>query len=143
MTSNKIVNKYIKFLKLVNFKSLYFNLKYLPLKDAVKFPFLISKNVFLLETNGTIELDAPIKTGMIKIGFGKIGIFDMKRSRSIWQVSGKVIFKGKANIGHGTKISVNKDALLELGDNFAVTAESEIVSLWIQISTRYLTKQEK
>jgi UDP-3-O-[3-hydroxymyristoyl] glucosamine N-acyltransferase len=121
------MNKYIKFLKRVNFKSLYFNLKYLPLRDAMKFPFLIAKNVFFLETNGTIKIDAQIKTGMIQVGYGKIGIFDLKRSRSIWQVSGTVVFKGKAHLGHGTKISVNKNAYLEFGDNFTITAESEIV----------------
>lgn len=122
------MNEYVKFLRLINFKTLRFNLKYLPLRDAIKLPFLISKNVFCLETNGTIKIDAPIKTGMIKIGYGKVGIFDMKRSRSIWQVSGHVIFKGDANIGHGTKISVNKNARLELGNNFRITAESEIVA---------------
>ena len=122
------MKKYIKFFKRVNLKSLYFNLKYLPLKDAIKFPFLISKNVFFLETNGTIKIDATIKTGMIQIGYGEVGIFDMERSRSIWQVSGKVTFKGNANIGHGTKISVGENAHLELGDKFTVTAESEIVA---------------
>lgn len=121
------MNKVLKFLKKINFKSVYFNLKYLPLKDAVKFPFLISSKVFFLETNGTIKIDAPIKTGMVQIGYGEVGIFDMKRSRSIWKVSGEVTFKGKAHIGHGTKISVDKDAHLELGNNFTVTAESEIV----------------
>lgn len=117
----------IGFLKSLNFRSLYFNLKYLPLKDAVKLPFLISSRVFLLETGGEVHIKGPIKRGMIKIGFGNIGIFDMKRSRSVWHVSGKVIFEGKAHIGHGTKISVNKDALLEIGRNFRVTAESEII----------------
>lgn len=116
------------FFKRISIKSVYFNLKYLPLKDAIKLPFLISRNVFLLETNGTIKIDAPIKTGMIQIGYGKVGIFDMKRSRSIWEVSGKVTFKGKAKIGHGAKISVGKDAHLELGNNFIVSAESEIVA---------------
>lgn len=117
-----------KVLERINIKTVYFNLKYLPFKDAIKLPILISRNVFLLETNGSIKIDAPIKTGMIQIGFGNIGIFDMKRSRSIWQVSGKVTFKGEAYIGHGAKISVNEDAHLEFGNNFRVTAESEIVT---------------
>ncbi len=94
----------------------------------MKLPFLISKNVFLLETKGTIKIQTPIKTGMIKIGYGKIGIFDMKRSRSIWQVAGDIVFKGKAEIGHGTKISLNKGAYIEFGNNFKVAAESEIVA---------------
>lgn len=122
------MNKYIRFIKKINIKTLYFNLKYLPIHEAIKLPFLISKNVFFLKTGGTIQIDAHIKTGMIQIGYGKIGIFDMKRSRSIWQVSGQIVFKGKAHIGHGTKISVKKDAKIEFGDNFYVTAESEIIA---------------
>ena len=122
------IKTHINILKNVNFKTLYFNFKYLPLKDALKLPFFISKKVYLLETNGIIKIDAPIKTGMIRIGYGDIGIFDFKRSRSIWQISGKIIFKGNANIGHGTKISVNKNAILRIGDNFEITAETEIVA---------------
>lgn len=112
----------------INIKTLYFNFKYLPFKDALKLPIFISSNVYLLETKGEIILNCPIKTGTIQIGFGKIGIFDRKRSRSIWQVSGKVIFNGIANIGHGSKISINNDAVLELGNNFTITAETEIVA---------------
>ena len=122
------MSKYIEFLKKINIKSLYFNLKYLPFKDAIKCPFLISNKVFLLKTKGKVTIDAPVKTGMIQIGYGKVGIFDMQRSRSIWENTGKVIFKGKAKIGHGTKISVLENSEVEFGENFKVTAESQIVS---------------
>lgn len=47
-------------------------------------------------------------------------------SRSIWQVSGTVIFKGKASIGHGSKLSVG--GTLILGNGFTITAESSIVA---------------
>lgn len=122
------MNEVLKFFRRVNIRSVYFNLKHLPLKDAIKLPFLISKRVLFLENKGTINIDAPIKTGMIQIGYGRIGIFDMKRSRSIWEVSGKVTFKGRTRLGHGTKISVGKDAHLEFGNNFMVSAESAIVT---------------
>lgn len=122
------MNKYIKFIKLINLKSIYFNFKYLPLKEAIKCPFLLSKNVFLLESKGSVKIETHIVPGMIKIGYGKIGIFDMERSRSIWQVSGKIVFKGKAELGHGTKISVNEGATLEFGHNFTIAAESEIIA---------------
>lgn len=64
---------------------------------------------------------------MIQIGFEGVGIFDAKYSRSIWQVSGTVIFNGTAVIGHGSKISVGKDAVLTIGNHFCITAESSIV----------------
>lgn len=106
-------------------KTLYFNFKYLRFVDALKLPILVSHRVYLSEVGGSIRLDTPAKFGMVLIGFGNVGIFDQQRSRSIWQVSGMVIFKGIANIGHGSKIAVS--GILTLGDNFAMTAESQVV----------------
>ncbi len=122
------MKKIILFIKMVNFKSLFFNFKYLPFKKAIYLPILISKNCLLTKTKGVIIIDAPIKTGMIKIGYAGVGIFDHNRSRSIWQVSGKVIFRGRAEIGHGSKISVNKGGCVEFGANFSISAESKIIS---------------
>lgn len=120
------MSKYLKFFQRINFKTIYFNFTYLPFKQAIKFPFLISKNVYLLKTKGQIVLEGTIETGMIQIGFGEVGIFDKKKSRSIWQVSGKIIFKGTARLGHGSKISISENAVLEFGNNFNITAESAI-----------------
>lgn len=122
------MNKFIKFISRVNFKSLYFNFKYFAMKDALKFPVLISSNVLLKELKGKIILECPIESGIVQIGYGSIGVFDEKGSRSIWEVSGKVIFKGKARIGQGVKISINKNGCLEIGENFVVTAETEMIS---------------
>jgi acetyltransferase-like isoleucine patch superfamily enzyme len=122
------MNKYLRFLSKINLKTIRFNLKYLPLKDAIKLPILISSRVLLLNTKGTVKIESPIQTGMIRIGFGEVGIFDLRRSRSVWQVSGEVIFKGSANIGHGSKISIGENGILELGDNFKITAESAIAA---------------
>lgn len=107
-------------------KTVWFNFKYLKPKDALKFPFLVSKNVYLMDLRGSVNIEVDdLSFGMIKIGFGQVGIFDQNKSRSIWQVRGLVTFNGKANIGHGSKISVNGE--LELGEGFAITAESSIV----------------
>lgn len=123
------MSKIITFLKIINFKTIRFNLKYFPFKTALKLPVMISGNVLLLKMDGKISIDAPISTGMIKIGFGDIGIFDKKRSKSIWQVSGgTVIFKGNAIIGHGCKISIGEKGVLEFGKNISVTAETEIIA---------------
>ena len=65
---------------------------------------------------------------MIKIGFGSVGIFDKTNSRTIWQVSGRVVFKGRANIGHGSKISVGRKGSLILGNRFKISAETSIVA---------------
>lgn len=123
------MRKYLKFFRRINFKSIRFNLKYLPLKDALKFPFLISNNILLKEINGEVILKRPIKTGMIQLGYEYDGIalFDRKTCKGIWQVNGLVQFNGTARIGHGAKICVGPKGALTLGNNFALTAASSIV----------------
>lgn len=111
-----------------NPKTIYFNFRYLPWRQAIRFPFWISSRTYLREVKGDITIKGDIHTGMIRIGYGDIGIFDNKRSRTIWKVSGKVVFEGKAEIGHGSKISVGDSGLLQFGKNFSLTAESSIIA---------------
>lgn len=106
-------------------KTFIFNFRYFPLKTAIKFPVLVSHRVLLMDLGGQVIIHNQ-KTFSIRIGFGEVGIFDQSRSRSIWQVTGIVEFKGAANIGHGSKISVHGNLIL--GDNFCITAESSIVA---------------
>lgn len=106
-------------------KTLRFNFHYFPLKTALKLPVFVSHRTFLRELHGKIMLPEKVNTAMIKIGFGDVGHYDRKRSRSIWQVSGTVAFGGKASIGHGSKLSVRGN--LTLGADFNMTAESTII----------------
>lgn len=106
-------------------KTLRFNLHYFPLKTALRLPVFVSHRTFLRELHGKIVVPEKVNTAMIKIGFGDVGHYDRKRSRSIWQVSGTVAFGGKASIGHGSKLSVRGN--LTLGADFNMTAESTIV----------------
>ena len=123
----KIFN-YIGKLRKLNYKTILFNFHYLPFKMALKFPILISSKVVFIALKGKLVLQAPLHFGMIKIGFGDVGIFDKKKSRSIWELNGKIIFNGTANIGHGSKISVGAEGILEIGNNFEISAESSIVA---------------
>lgn len=109
-------------------KTLYFNFKYLPFKRAIKLPILVSHRVWLMNTQGKVYIESEeISPFMIKLGFNEVGIFDQMRERSVWNVSGKVIFRGKALIGHGSKISVDGTGQLDLGKDLIITAESAIV----------------
>ena len=106
-------------------KTLRFNLHYFPLGTALKLPVVVSHRTYLRELHGKVVLPEKVQTAMVKIGFGDVGHYDRKRSRSIWQVSGTVTFRGKASIGHGSKLSIRGD--LTLGADFNMTAESTIV----------------
>jgi acetyltransferase-like isoleucine patch superfamily enzyme len=121
-----MLNSLVKFIKFLNFRTIWFNFHYLPLNQAIKLPVFISRKVRLIKAKGSLEINGPIETGMIKIGYGFVGIFDKRGSKSLWEVTGKVIFNGIANIGHGSKISVA--GILEIGKNFVITAESSIVA---------------
>ena len=118
----------IKRLLKENYKTIYFNFKYFPFHEAVKFPVIISKNVYFRQLKGSVTIDSPLKYGMVKIGFGRVGIFDDKFSRTILEISGKMIFKGSADIGHGSKISIAESGTIVFGTNFKITAESALVS---------------
>lgn len=121
------IKKILLNLKKIGFKTIYLNFKYLPFKQAIHLPIWISRRCYLLKTSGEIVINNRITPGMIQIGYGEVGIFDRIRSRSILQLDGKIIFNGKTRIGHGCKLSIAKEALLEIGENFAITAETSIV----------------
>jgi len=76
--------------------------------------------------NGEVSIEGKIRPAMIQIGFGEVPIFDKYMSRSIWNVSGHVIFKGRANLGHGAKLDVENGALI-IGNQAVIVAESTIV----------------
>lgn len=109
-------------------KTVFFNLRYLPLRDAVKLPFIVSHRVWLFRAGGAVRLETAARFGLVKIGFGQVAIFDQHRSRSMWEVEGTVRFKGECTLGHGSKISVGAGAVLTLGAGFTITAESAIVA---------------
>jgi hypothetical protein len=121
------MRKFAQTLKYINLKTIYFNLKYLPYTQALKFPVLISKNVYLKEVSGKIHFDCPIRFGLIRIGYGNVGIFDKKMSRTIWDVSGDVTFCGYGTIGHGSKIMVASGGSLIFGDRLKISAEASFI----------------
>lgn len=116
-----------EFLRKINLKSIYFNLKYFPLRTALKFPVLVSSNIRLKTVEGKVTIEGKIKKGMIKIGYGDMGLFDRKTSKGIWENSGSIVFKGQAQIGQGSKLCVGENGKLVIGDNFELTANSSIV----------------
>ena len=122
--SKKILAK----VKKLNLKTIRFNLHYFPLKTAIKLPVFISANSKILSLKGKISIQAPIKTGMIELGYEHLGNFDKYNSRFIWDVRGEVIFERNASIGHGCRIRVLETGQIYFGENFVTTAETSFVS---------------
>lgn len=108
-------------------KTLYFNFRCLPLRTALVMPIFVSRHVVCKRLRGKVILKTPARTAMIRIGYGDVAVFDRRRSRTIWSNAGRVVFAGRADIGHGSRISVEAGGELWLGDRFHINAESTIV----------------
>lgn len=121
-----MTKKILKDLIKINFKTILFNFNYFPFQQAIKLPVLVSRKTYLKRLRGEVNIDSPIRFGMIKIGYNNCHIFDKKTSRTIWRVDGNINFNGIANIGHGSKITLGKKGKISIGDNFTINAESTL-----------------
>lgn len=108
-------------------KTLYFNFHYFDFNTALRLPVLIYNRSVLLKTGGRIVIDGSVRAGMVKFGAYGLGTQDKLYSRTIWEVSGTVVIKGKASFGRGSRISVGRDATLTIGEHFTITGGSEII----------------
>ena len=97
-------------------KTVYFNLHYFPWKTALRLPVFIYKRSELYKMKGRIVINAPVKTGMMKLGPHGLGTQDMLFERTMWEVAGTLVINGNACIGRGSKISIGENATLTLGD---------------------------
>ena len=121
--------KILWLLKRLNIKSIIFNLKHFPIKEALRFPVFIARGTSLkLSQQALFKVNCEKKyPGMIRIGYKKVGIFDRTTSRTVFEIKGNIEFMGSAFLGLGSKISVQEGATLELGNNFIITAQSTII----------------
>lgn len=119
----KRLNFYIKVLSGLH-KSLLVNLKYFGLKGLI-LPILVSRRTRLRSVKGSVKLNKPFKPGMVMIGFSGVAM-STYHDWNLWNVNGEICFEGTANFGTGTRIYVGKEGKIIIGDNFLVTAKSEI-----------------
>lgn len=103
-------------------KTIWVNFRCLPIKQAIKFPLAIHYNTRFCARRGGVQLATTITPFMIRIGFHTVPV--VERKRTVVDVFGVLAFKGTAHIGQGSRIIVREDAIVTLGDNFAISATS-------------------
>lgn len=109
-------------------KSFWVSAHFFSLKEAIKLPILVRYNTKVQSLKGKVKINSGgVKTAMLKIGFGGVGIYDKKYSRTIITIKGTVVLNGKVNLGHGSVLSVQENAVVTFGSNFSNTAEGKIV----------------
>lgn len=105
-------------------KTIMLNFKLFKFSEAIKFPILVSKNTKIELLKDSKIVVKTLKIGIIKIGFGDVGIFDFDRESTKIENKGTIVFNGYANIGFGSKI-IN-EGYLEFGNDFVITAKTNI-----------------
>jgi acetyltransferase-like isoleucine patch superfamily enzyme len=106
-------------------KTLLFNFRYLSFRQALRLPILVSHRVAIYDFGGTVSVPPNSGPGTVLLGFGNNGGFDYRRSRSVWQIAGDVVFEGPARLGTGFKLSVA--GRVTFGEGFVLSAESQII----------------
>ena len=94
--------------------SAYFNFHYLPLKQAIKMPFLLYKPKFI-SLKGSVKIESShIRFGMIELG-PLVNTCNPNCGISIDNRGGTIIFKGNAIFNNDSYIMIMPSAVLTLG----------------------------
>lgn len=99
-------------------KSIYFNFRYLPFKQAIYLPIWITTNFKVQKLKrGQIILDFPYRKNFFFGDCGSVGLQQM--DGGIYMEDGaKLILNAMCVIGQGTTLRCDKNAVIELGKNF-------------------------
>lgn len=106
--------------------TVFFNFRYLPLKQALKLPVWIYKPHFVALRGSVVIETSEISPGMIRLGF--LTATTYPNSGISWNNEGRIIFKGKCVIGNNAFIVTGKQGTIEFGENFRSTTSLKIVS---------------
>lgn len=102
------------------FATLYVNLFSFPFRQAIKLPMFIYGCPGIYHVVGDMRIIGKIRPGMIDFNKTKRLNSPHQLTNSELSNLGTIIFHGKVSIGCGTKLLVQKGALLEVGANILI-----------------------
>lgn len=111
-------------------RTIIFNLRYVPLTQAIKLPIWLAPNVRVRRlTKCGIKLKGHIRPFYVRIGYHEANGVDTYSAHTIIDIhnGGKLIFNGDAHIGQGAILTVNESGTLTLGRNFAISGTTSII----------------
>ena len=95
-------------------KTLWFNWKMLPARQARHLPIWFYGKVTLRSTAGSVVIDGPVTPGMIKIGKRDYYV-TTSIPQCIWTIRGAIRFRGPLSFGFGSYVMVSDGAELTFG----------------------------
>lgn len=109
-------------------RSLWYNLRLLPWRQARRVPILISNRTVVEALSGRVTLEADnLRMGMVKIGFTTFQGSDYRRERTRLNIRGTLVFGGECNLGTGSSVEVAEEGVLTVGSMFNLGPRSLIV----------------
>ncbi len=121
-----IVHFFFSFWRYSILYSVVFNFRHLPIQQAWKLPIWLRKP-HIYKMKGRIKIEAPIKTGMIRLG-GLGGHMYPDNGIHLTQMGGVIIFKGSCMIGNNSFICQGKESTITFGDGFMATTSIKLIS---------------
>lgn len=117
----------IKFYYSINWtKTLYFNFKMFPLKDAFKIPVFFFGRIKFYDLSGKINFSSTINTGMV--GFGQpFELTKASQGTSEFYLKGNLNFSSNAHFGKDCLIYIGENATCEIGYLFALGSRSKLL----------------
>lgn len=109
--------------------SIVFNLRFLPVKQAIKLPIIVYGLGWLryIGCSGRVRISSSsVKPMMVRLGFPRVSIFP--RRGIMIENNGLLEFKGNCIIGNNSYISIGSSGHLIFGDCFSSTASLKCVS---------------
>lgn len=124
-------------------RSLWYNLRWLPWRQAWRMPILISNRTVVENCSGRLTLETVRPHfGQVKIGFHTCQCSDYRYDRTRLNLRGRLSVAGECAVGAGCRIEVSETGTLTLGDHFnlgpcslvvchqSITFGSQVLTSW-------------
>lgn len=109
-------------------RSLWYNLRLLPWRQARRLPILISCRTKIDALSGEVKIAADeLRMGMVKVGFTTFQGSDYRRERTRLNIRGKLVVEGDCSFGAGSSVEVAEEGVLTIGPQFNLGPRSLII----------------
>lgn len=112
-------------------RTIWFNFRYLPFRQAIRLPIWIANNVRIKELHrGCLDFEGSLRIGLIRIGYHEADGIDIYHTHTILNISklGHILFREDAHIGQGAIIKINDNGIIIFGRNFAISGTTSIIA---------------
>ena len=123
----RLIHKLLLFYEVSWLRTIYFNFRHLPYRQAFRLPILLY-NPGRIYGTGLYVIDVPL--GNIKFGMLKLGVKNeesiLTKTGVVISNSGTLIFKGAGVLGNGCSLIIGNQGRLSIGKNFGITGNVSV-----------------